>query len=221
MTDPTTVTAHGLSGATLHVSHDGDVHCSVWATFKGETVVVTLPKEALREWARDVLRMTDTGPSIFDGYSDRGLMSAWDFWSDPSTSPERSSEVFPRRSRSRAAAARHPGADPMSAVVRDMGAAEYHAIKALSAGMVITLNQEYPLRARLDSPFNQAQVRENKPEFDIGTAAHLAVLEPELLAERGATRCPTAAVAATTAQPPTADISALEATGKLRTPGRR
>lgn len=71
-----------------------------------------------------------------------------------------------------------------TAVVRDMGAAEYHAIKALSAGMAITLDQECPLRAWLDSPFNPAQVRENKPEFDIGTAAHLAVLEPELLAER-------------------------------------
>jgi hypothetical protein len=72
----------------------------------------------------------------------------------------------------------------MSAVVRDMGAAEYHAIKALSAGMAITLDRECPLRAWLDSPFNPAQVFEHRTAFDIGTAAHLAVLEPELLAER-------------------------------------
>lgn len=76
------------------------------------------------------------------------------------------------------------GADPMSAVVRDMGAAEYHAIKALSAGMAITLDRECPLRAWLDSPFNPAQVRENKRTFDIGTAAHLAVLEPADLTQR-------------------------------------
>lgn len=66
----------------------------------------------------------------------------------------------------------------------DLPAEDYHAIKALSAGMAITLVEECPLRAWLASPFNPGLTREHTVEFTIGTAAHLAVLEPELLDER-------------------------------------
>ena len=93
MTDPTTVTAQGLSGGALHVVEGED--CWVWiADSYDKTAGTYIRRDALREWARDVLRMTDTGPSIFDGYSDRGLMSAWDFWSDPSTSRNDQAKIF-------------------------------------------------------------------------------------------------------------------------------
>lgn len=65
-----------------------------------------------------------------------------------------------------------------------ISAPEYHAIKALSAGMVWTFDSECPLKAWLKSPWNPDRQPENSAHFDIGTAAHLAVLEPNLLAER-------------------------------------
>ena len=65
-----------------------------------------------------------------------------------------------------------------------MPAVEYHAIKALSAGMIWTMDSECPLKAWLASPWNPDREPENATHFDIGTAAHLAVLEPHLLAER-------------------------------------
>jgi hypothetical protein len=64
-----------------------------------------------------------------------------------------------------------------------MPAAEYHAIKALSAGMIWTMDSECPLKAWLASPWNPDREVETATHFDIGTAAHLAVLEPDLLAE--------------------------------------
>lgn len=63
-------------------------------------------------------------------------------------------------------------------------AAEYHAIKALSAGMIWTMDSECPFKAWLSSPWNPDREPDNATHFDIGTAAHLAVLEPHLLAER-------------------------------------
>ncbi len=65
-----------------------------------------------------------------------------------------------------------------------MPASDYHALKALSAGMVWTFDVECPLKAWMASPWNDAREADNAPHFDIGTAAHLAVLEPHLLAER-------------------------------------
>lgn len=72
----------------------------------------------------------------------------------------------------------------MAEIARGMPADQYHAIKALSAGMAITIVEECPLRAWLDSSFNPNLVREHKQVFDVGTAAHLAVLEPAELIER-------------------------------------
>lgn len=60
----------------------------------------------------------------------------------------------------------------------------YHAIKALSAGMLWTLDTECPRKAWLGSPWNAERVGDTAAHFDIGTAAHLAVLEPHLLSER-------------------------------------
>jgi len=58
--------------------------------------------------------------------------------------------------------------------------AEYQAAKAVSAGMIATLINECPLRAWRDSPFNPYRPEpERAAYFDIGSAAHLAVLEPD------------------------------------------
>lgn len=62
--------------------------------------------------------------------------------------------------------------------------AEYHAIKALSASGVVTLIEECPWKFWQSSPWNPGFVPENKAHFDIGTAAHLAVLEPEQYDDR-------------------------------------
>lgn len=66
-----------------------------------------------------------------------------------------------------------------------MNAAQYHALAALSAGGAIILANETPAHYWRTSPFNpHRQPDETSVEFDIGTAAHLAVLEPALFAER-------------------------------------
>lgn len=69
-------------------------------------------------------------------------------------------------------------------LIRGLPAAEYHAIKALSAGMVWTADSECPRKAWIDSPWNDAREATNAHHFDIGTAAHLAILEPEVAAAR-------------------------------------
>jgi hypothetical protein len=61
---------------------------------------------------------------------------------------------------------------------------EYHALKALSASGIDTLANDCPWRYFQQSPWNPAFVPETANHFDIGTAAHLAVLEPEQYAER-------------------------------------
>lgn len=65
-----------------------------------------------------------------------------------------------------------------------VNATEYHAIKALSAGMIWTMDSECPLKAWLASPWNPDREAENAVHFDIGRAAHLAVLEPHLIADQ-------------------------------------
>lgn len=69
-------------------------------------------------------------------------------------------------------------------ITRDLPASEYHAIKAVSAGMVWTLDSECPLKAWLGSPWNPNQTRIETKNFNIGTAVHLAVLEPDCLEDR-------------------------------------
>jgi hypothetical protein len=66
----------------------------------------------------------------------------------------------------------------------NMSMVEYQEFKALSAGMIWAIDSECPLKAWLASPWNPECKVDNAPHFDIGTAAHLAVLEPSFLAER-------------------------------------
>src|SRR3954454_17004933 len=60
---------------------------------------------------------------------------------------------------------------------------EYHAMRALSASGAWLLAEECPAKFLWRSPWNPLYVPEAKTEFDIGVAAHLAVLEPERQAE--------------------------------------
>ena len=55
----------------------------------------------------------------------------------------------------------------------------YQARQAMSAGVAWTLVNECPLLAWHRSPFNPDYEPEHKREFDIGTAAHLALLQPD------------------------------------------
>lgn len=72
----------------------------------------------------------------------------------------------------------------MSDRALSMPADEYHAIKALSAGFVWTFDSECPRKAWIASPWNPNREAVNARHFDIGTAAHLAVLEPDDLEAR-------------------------------------
>jgi PDDEXK-like domain of unknown function (DUF3799) len=69
-------------------------------------------------------------------------------------------------------------------VVFDLPHADYDALKALSASGAWTLAKDCPAKFLWKSPWNPLRERDDKPEFDIGKAAHLAVLEPALFAER-------------------------------------
>jgi hypothetical protein len=69
-------------------------------------------------------------------------------------------------------------------IIPDLPSTEYHAIKAMSAGMAWTTDSECALKAWLESPWNTAREAETATHFDIGTAAHLAILEPHLFSDR-------------------------------------
>ncbi len=69
-------------------------------------------------------------------------------------------------------------------IIRGMPMDAYHATKALSAGGAWTLIQECPAQFWYESPWNPNVIPANKLEFDIGTAAHLAILETDRLADR-------------------------------------
>ena len=58
-------------------------------------------------------------------------------------------------------------------------ATDYHATHALSASGAWLLAEECAAKFLWRSPWNPLYVPEGKSEFDIGVAAHLAVLEPE------------------------------------------
>lgn len=61
---------------------------------------------------------------------------------------------------------------------------DYQKRKALSASMAWAMVSECPAQAWHSSPWNPDYVEENAAHFDIGKAVHLAVLEPETLADR-------------------------------------
>ena len=64
-----------------------------------------------------------------------------------------------------------------------MPAAEYHAMRALSASGAWLLAEECAAKFLWRSPWNPLYLPEAKSEFDIGVAAHLAVLEPQRQAD--------------------------------------
>src|SRR5205085_10961105 len=64
-----------------------------------------------------------------------------------------------------------------------MPAIDYHAMRALSASGAWLLAEECPAKFLWRSPWNPLYEPEAKTEFDIGMAAHLAVLEPERQAQ--------------------------------------
>jgi hypothetical protein len=69
-------------------------------------------------------------------------------------------------------------------IITDLPAAEYHAMKALSASGAWLLAEDCPAKFLWRSPWNPLRQAEDKSEFDIGTAAHLAVLEAHEFAAR-------------------------------------
>lgn len=72
-------------------------------------------------------------------------------------------------------------------IVHGMPAEQYHAMKALSASgcwALTDFNEGCALKFWLDSPWNPDREPIDETHFDIGKAAHLAILEPEQLAER-------------------------------------
>lgn len=69
-------------------------------------------------------------------------------------------------------------------IISHQPAEMYHAIKALSASGAWALTYKCPALFWHDSPWNDDRPPEKNPVFDIGTAAHLAILEPSLLADR-------------------------------------
>lgn len=70
-------------------------------------------------------------------------------------------------------------------IVRALPEAEYHARKALSASGAWLLANDCPAVYWYGSPFNpDAAPSENGKPMDIGTALHLAALEPDRMSER-------------------------------------
>src|SRR3954452_21108297 len=67
--------------------------------------------------------------------------------------------------------------------ISGLSAGEYHATRALSASGAWLLAEECAAKFLWRSPWNPLYQPEAKTEFDIGVAAHLAVLEPQRQAE--------------------------------------
>src|ERR1051325_8333304 len=73
--------------------------------------------------------------------------------------------------------------DVLPARVHGLPAVDYHALRALSASGAWLLVEECPAKFLWRSPWNPLYQPEERTDFDIGVAAHLAVLEPERQAE--------------------------------------
>src|SRR5437868_4586268 len=67
---------------------------------------------------------------------------------------------------------------PSAHRISGLPALEYHAMRALSASGAWLLAEECAAKFLWRSPWNPLYLPEAKTEFDIGVAAHLAVLEP-------------------------------------------
>lgn len=77
-----------------------------------------------------------------------------------------------------------PAPKPSMGVHEDMPAEAYHALAALSASGNRDIIERCPRYWWHRSPLNDAYEPEVSRKFDLGTAAHLALLEPRLFAER-------------------------------------
>src|SRR5436305_10612223 len=77
------------------------------------------------------------------------------------------------------------GSDWVASVRRISGLSpvEYHAMRALSASGAWLLAEECPAKFLWRAPWNPLYVPEANSDFDLGVAAHLAVLEPERQAD--------------------------------------
>src|SRR5262249_52081148 len=69
-------------------------------------------------------------------------------------------------------------AQPLARSLSGLAAVDYHAMRALSASGAWLLSEECAAKFLWRSPWNPLYVPEAKTDFDIGIAAHLAVLEP-------------------------------------------
>jgi len=69
-------------------------------------------------------------------------------------------------------------------LLRGLPAADYHAMKAISASTAWCLSEECPALALWRSPWNPDWQPPETAEFDLGIAAHLAALEPKQLEHR-------------------------------------
>src|SRR5438874_10654917 len=67
--------------------------------------------------------------------------------------------------------------------ISGLPALEYHAMRALSASGAWLFAEECAAKFLWRSPWNPLYLPEAKTEFDIGVAAHVAVLEPERQAD--------------------------------------
>src|SRR3954454_20001620 len=67
--------------------------------------------------------------------------------------------------------------------ISGLAAIDYHAIRALSASGAWLLSEECSAKFLWRSPWNPLYQPEERTDFDIGVAAHLAVLEPERQAQ--------------------------------------
>jgi hypothetical protein len=74
--------------------------------------------------------------------------------------------------------------DRPTRLITNLPAAEYHAMRALSASGAWILSEDCPAKFLWRSPWNPLWQGEEKSEFDIATAAHLAVLEADQFAIR-------------------------------------
>ena len=63
--------------------------------------------------------------------------------------------------------------------ISGMLAIDYHAVRALSASGAWLLAEECPAKFLWRSPWNPLYEPETRTDFDVGVAAHLAVLEPQ------------------------------------------
>src|SRR5262249_49346223 len=69
-------------------------------------------------------------------------------------------------------------------MIIDVPASEYHGMRALSASGAWSLAEDCPAKFLWRSPWNPLWEGNDSPDFDLGTAAHLAVLEPDQFAAR-------------------------------------